>query len=488
MTLGKRLFATFGGITLLAVGPALFAVSRLTELRNIALEQRAHHAVALEALGELQAALADIDRFVRSYVAVPGDRSRLGMNTASDSARAKLGHIAETGYRRVVQPTALRLDSLDASIQRIESLVQSGAMTRATDEIEPISELMKRTQRTLVPVADSIDVRSAREVSEAMRISESAASATLLVAALAFLLSLLIVTWTTRAVSVPLKRLAKATSEVAGGQFMVPRDLPYEREDEIGDLSRSFRVMAEQLAELDRLKAEFVSVASHELKTPINVIGGYVELMEDGMYGAITDEQREVLDRVTEQVDSLTRQVNQLLDVSRIEAGGFKLHAAEVALAELMAIVRRTFEPLAEQKRIHFSADIDDGAPASIVADPDRLRNELLGNLISNAFKFTPEGGEIRVHTTPHADGGVRIEVSDTGRGIPRQDLPFIFDKFYQVGSEARSRGSGLGLAIAKQVAEAHGGDLTVVSEVDHGTTFRIDLPAGSPASVPATA
>ncbi len=488
MTLRKRLFLTFAAITLLVLAPALFALNRLSELRNITFEQHANYAVALASQGALQAALAELDRYIRSYVATPSAPLKEGMHGSIAEARRELDHIREAGYDTVALPLAARLDSLGGGIRQIETLMGAGAMDRATDVLRSsIAPLLERAQQQLEPIAGAIDQRSYRDVTEAQRISETASSAMLLVSAVAFLLALVIAAWITRALTVPLNRLRDATSQVAAGEFELGHALPYERQDEIGDLARSFRTMSQRLAELDRLKAEFVSVASHELKTPINVIGGYAELLLDGMYGEVDREQREVLERIMEQTQSLTRQVNQLLDISRIEAGGFQVHPVEFRLADLMSNLRRTFEPLAEQKRIVFDVRLEDGAPIILHADADRLRNEILGNLISNAFKFTPEGGAIHVCAT--ADGpNVRIDVSDTGSGIPEDQLPFIFDKFYQVGAEARVKGSGLGLAIAKEVAEAHGGDLTVESTLSNGTVFHVHLPVENGAPSPPTA
>lgn len=477
MTLQKRLFLTFAAITLLVLAPALFALNRLSELRNIAFEQRSDHAMALEALGKLQAALAEADRYIRSYVAIPSASLQEGMHGSLAEARRQLERIDARGYDAVARPLTARLDSLEGGVRQLETLMGAGAMDRATDVLRSnITPLLSRAQQQIDPIHSAIDDRSVREVTHAQRISETASSAMLLVSAVAFLLALGIAAWITRTLTGPLHRLRDATSQVAAGDFELRHALPYERQDEIGDLSRSFRTMSQRLAELDRLKAEFVSVASHELKTPINVIGGYAELLLDGMYGDVDGEQREVLERIMEQTQSLTRQVNQLLDISRIEAGGFQVHPAAFHLADLMSNLRRTFEPLAEQKRIRFDVRVEDDAPIKLRADADRLRNEILGNLISNAFKFTPEGGTICVRAS--ADGpDVRIDVSDTGSGIPEDQLPFIFDKFYQVGAEARVKGSGLGLAIAKEVAEAHGGDLTVESSLSHGTVFHVHLP-----------
>jgi signal transduction histidine kinase len=252
------------------------------------------------------------------------------------------------------------------------------------------------------------------------------------------------------------------------------------RADEFGRLSQSYEAMATRLAQLDRLKAEFVSVASHELKTPINVILGYVELLEDGIYGKLQDQQREVCETIAAQARNLTRLVRRLLDVSRFEAGGGALECRQLDLARFLDTLQSSFSVLAMQRSVQFQVNRSQSLPTEVRWDEDRM-SEVLGNLLSNAFKFTPRGG--RVELTADAVGDdIVIEVSDTGAGIPPEQLPRIFQKFYQADNQAKAsaKGTGLGLAIAKEIVEAHGGSITADSEAGHGATFRITLPVAA--------
>ncbi len=217
--------------------------------------------------------------------------------------------------------------------------------------------------------------------------------------------------------------------------------------------------MTEQLEELDKLKAEFVSVASHELKTPINVVLGYVQLLAEGLYGPVAPKQQEVLRTVETQMQALARLVKQLLDVSRFEAGGGKLEPRPFGLNEFLNDLEQAFAILAVQRGIRFSVTRDEGLPAHVTWDHDRM-SEVLGNLLSNAFKFTERGGEVELSVEPVKDG-VRMGVRDTGAGIPQEQVPHIFDKFFQASNQpARSMGSGLGLAIAKEIVDAHRGHI----------------------------
>ncbi|MGH7713500.1 MAG: HAMP domain-containing sensor histidine kinase, partial [Gemmatimonadaceae bacterium] len=264
---------------------------------------------------------------------------------------------------------------------------------------------------------------------------------------------------------------------VAEGQFDYPLKLGKNGRDEFGRLARSFRSMATQLTELDRLRAEFLSVASHELRTPINVIQGYVQLLEEGTYGPLSPAQRDVLRTLESQTDSLNRLVGQLLDVGRFDAGGGKLEIKAVDLGHFIQRLDDTFHVLALQKGIDFVIERSVRLPTRVLWDEDRM-NEVLGNLLSNAFKFTDRGGCVTLAIRSEGDR-VFVQVRDTGAGIPAPQLQFIFDKFYQADNQHQTalKGVGLGLAIAKGIVTAHGGTISVESKVGKGTSFSINLP-----------
>jgi signal transduction histidine kinase len=323
-------------------------------------------------------------------------------------------------------------------------------------------QLRARTQQRVI--------EAARNISETVNLSIVALILALLIAgSVAF--------WLTRSISEPVLELRAGMRAVADGELDYRLEFPKHRADEFYQLAQSFDAMTTQLAELDKLKAEFVSVASHELKTPINVMIGYVQLLEDGLYGAMTDKQKEVMKTLGLQANTLLRLVRQLLDVSRFEAGGGRLEPRRLALPKLLTELEDAFRVLAIQREVNFSIHHGEHLPETVTWDPDRI-NEVLGNLLANAFKFTPRGGTVQL-TVDGVDSSVSIEVADTGAGIPPEQLPRIFDKFYQADNqrEASSGGSGLGLAIAKQIVEAHGGTIQCDSTPGVGTTFTIMLP-----------
>ena len=294
---------------------------------------------------------------------------------------------------------------------------------------------------------------------------------------IALLLALAIGFWLMRSISRPVHELEHGMQAVAEGDLTYQLTLPRNRETEFGRLASSYQTMASQLAELERLRAEFVGVASHELKTPINVIIGYLDLLQEGIYGEVPQQQKEVLDTIKKQADSLTRLVKRLLDISRFEASGGKIEIREIDLRRLLTALESSFSVLASQRDIAFSIDHRENLPEKVHWDEDRI-NEVLGNLLSNAFKFTARGGKVAL-TVASTDGRVGITVADTGAGIPPEQLPHIFDKFFQADNQAAAatKGTGLGLAIAKEIVEAHGGQISVESQVARGTTFVVTLP-----------
>jgi signal transduction histidine kinase len=476
MTVRVRLLLTLGGIIMLLVIPAAYGVSQLRRLTDLAVELENVHGEDNRAVGQYRAALAELDRLLGIYLIEAREDALRGTHNELSQARRNLRPL-RPAYPDAVEPTLALLDSLEVARDRITLLMEANDSEAASNYFNDHAKpLLDSARASIGPVLSAVEEKGRERVTQARRVSSAAARTTLLAATIAVLLTAVLGLWTTGALSRPLGRLSEATGAVAQGDFGSPPDLPYDRNDEIGYLSRSFESMTTQLAELDRLKAEFVSLASHELKTPINVIGGYTELLEEGLYGELTDRQREVLSLVRDQTRSLTLLVNQLLDLSRFEAGGLRVEPREVEIATLLHQVEGSFRALATQKQVEFDVTLESSLPEKATVDPDRLRHEVLGNLLSNAFKFTHSGGTIRLRAWSH-NGEVRLSVADDGVGIPSDQLEHIFEKYYQVEGEGKDMGSGLGLAIAKHVVDAHGGSILATSNVGQGTEFEIRLP-----------
>jgi signal transduction histidine kinase len=284
------------------------------------------------------------------------------------------------------------------------------------------------------------------------------------------------------AILVPILRRVTAAVEVRNRR-LVQQAATLERSLAAAQEARSEaeaarREIAEQnkrLVELDRLKDEFLSLVSHELRTPLTSIRGYLDLVLDEEAGELNHEQRRFLQAVERNSGRLLRLVGDLLFVAQADAGRLSLERAKVDLAELAAHCVEGAAPAASEKSVTLVL-LADPVPA-LVGDRGRLA-QVLDNLVSNALKFTPEGGTVEVRT--QSDGDVVIlEVEDTGIGIPQADQPRLFERFFRssIADDQAIPGTGLGLAIVKAIVEAHGGRISIESREGKGTTFRVDLP-----------
>ncbi len=228
--------------------------------------------------------------------------------------------------------------------------------------------------------------------------------------------------------------------------------------------------------ELDRMKSDFISIVSHELKTPLTSIKGFIRLMAAERVGPVTEKQSHYLEVVQKQTEALTTLINDLLDLSRIEAGIIEVSQEPLVLAEVIWGVVQQLENLAHEKGISLQVELAEDLPM-VSGDSARL-GQVFMNLIHNAIKFTPQGGDVMIKAVLIGEHCL-VKISDDGIGISAQDLPKIFDKFYQVDSSStrRQSGTGLGLPISKQLVTAHGGEMWVNSTKGKGTTVSIILP-----------
>ena len=230
----------------------------------------------------------------------------------------------------------------------------------------------------------------------------------------------------------------------------------------------------------NRAKSDFLAMMSHELRTPLNAIGGYVQLLEMGVHGPVTPAQVEALGRVTRSQQHLLRLINDILNLARIEAGRVDYDLQTISLNDIMMATLPMIEPQIAAKGLRYDVDV----PLELKAAADREKVEqILLNLLSNATKFTHEGGSLRIEAAaaPDREDVVELRVSDTGVGIPEDRLEIVFEPFMQVESShaARVEGTGLGLSISRDLARGMGGDLIAESTLGVGSTFTIRLRRG---------
>ncbi|MDB4887654.1 MAG: ATP-binding region ATPase domain protein [Gemmatimonadetes bacterium] len=322
-----------------------------------------------------------------------------------------------------------------------------------------------------------------------------------------------LVSWiVSRRITRPLVELSAAAGALAEGDYQRRVRRSRENGDEIHRLGASFNRMANEVESAQRAlaaqvkeaqstsvalhhasleaeeardaaeqankaKSDFLAVMSHELRTPLNAIGGYTEILEMGIYGPVTDEQRDAIARIARSQQTLLSLINDVLNFAKLEAGEVQYAMQPVSLRGAIEALDAMIAPQIAARALRYSVVGCEG-DERVQADPEKLQQVLL-NLLSNAIKFTPDGGEITVHCSTH-DDRVVIEVRDSGIGIPAERLQAIFDPFIQVGRALNRphEGVGLGLSISRDLAQGMGGSLTAESAVDVGSTFRLELAA----------
>jgi signal transduction histidine kinase len=289
----------------------------------------------------------------------------------------------------------------------------------------------------------------------------------LVAGAVALLIALIGSYLVARALAQRVKRLELAAEKVAAGEFDQP--IPVDSGDELGQLAVAFNEMQRQLAQLESARKKFIATASHELRTPIFSLGGFVELLEDEDLDLVT--RRRFLEQVRDQVERLRKLSVDLLDLSRLESGSLELRPEQVDLSELTRSVSGEFEPVLVQHDSRLEVRVSSGR-IEAVCDPVRVA-QIVRILIDNALVHTPPGTQVVV-SARRFDGRVRLAVRDDGEGIDPQVLARIFEPFYTADD---AQGSGLGLAIASELAECMAGRLSVDSRPG-ATTFTLELPA----------
>ncbi|HWS52841.1 MAG TPA: ATP-binding protein [Pyrinomonadaceae bacterium] len=245
---------------------------------------------------------------------------------------------------------------------------------------------------------------------------------------------------------------------------------------QLEDSNRELNEANAKLRELSELKEEFLALTTHDLRSPLTVISGVINFFTSGRLGDLTPEQKNMVSMMERNTQNLIELVNDLLDASKLESGTMRLDLASIELRGLIEELHEQMQPMAREKEIALEEALPDDLPP-LRADRAKLRRVLV-NLLSNALKFTPRGGRVRVGAAQE-DGAVRVSVSDTGVGIPPEDLARLFDKYEQARSRATrsEKGTGLGLYITRQLVELHGGQISVRSEVGKGSAFSFTIP-----------
>jgi signal transduction histidine kinase len=373
-------------------------------------------------------------------------------------------------YREVVRALSqiTKLDSSGVGGYRAQHYVT--AARTAGDDLDAQSQNLAFHTRAETQALVTAN-RSAYRSSRNLFIAVSAASVVLALA-----LGLVLSWWLVG----PIERTEGRLEEIAGGDFSGRLDEP--NRDELGSLARNVNRMNDELRRLygeleaaSRHKSEFLANMSHELRTPLNAIIGFSQVLRQRLFGEINEKQEEYLDDILSSGNHLLSLINDVLDLSKVEAGQVELEVARFSLREALergvVMVRERAVRNGVQLSLELAPDVD------LVDGDERRIRQVVFNLLSNAVKFTPEGGSVVV-ASDRVDGDVVVSIADTGPGIAADDHVRIFEEFQQtdVGVEQRE-GTGLGLALSKRLVELHGGRIWVESELGHGSRFVFTLP-----------
>ena len=384
----------------------------------------------------------------------------------------------------LIADTSDKKDSLSkvkANYEHLQSLVDKEIEYVRNNEAYPkrwYDTEMEKAADGILEELKKMEVYSRNDILQRMKtLGDSAASARKLAITMsAIAIGLVIATsfFITRSITKPFTMLMDKTKEISKGVFDCNFNIT--SPPELSQLMGAFNSMCSKLSMVDKMKSDFFSSMSHELRTPLTSIKEGISLLQEEVGGTITDKQKKLLMILSEESKRLIDLVNSLLDLSKMEGGMMTYSFERGSLISLIERVNLEMIPLVEAKKITLKTKIDEKLPV-IIMDRERIL-QALRNLVANALKFTPEGGQIRV-SAQLMNREVEISVMDTGPGISKENLTTIFDKFHQASTKnpEEVKGTGLGLAIVKHIITAHGGKVWAESEPGHGSSFIFVLP-----------
>ena len=283
----------------------------------------------------------------------------------------------------------------------------------------------------------------------------------LILLVLDLLFAMLFSRWFTR----PVQQLSSGAKEIAAGNYDI--QLPVVHHDEIGQLAEDFNHMAAEVKRSAQLEKDILANVSHDLRTPLTLIKGYAETVRD-LTGTDAEKRTEQCNIIVDETDRLSALVNSVMELSKVQSGAEKPNLIDFDMGELCFEVAGRYDALCDQNHWHLELQADEAAP--VRADP-AMMERVLHNLLGNAFHHIGADGQVMLRVLPQADG-CRVEIEDHGPGIPPEDLPYIFDRYYRARQDSGKAGTGLGLSITKAILQQHGFAFGVNSAVGQGSTF----------------
>ena len=422
-----------------------------------------------------------LDRAITSTLSRPDratDVATLGFDVPAGEKSELIQILDEFAQLSVVMSRITDLDeaTLEGSGNALLALSMGTQQAEADPLVRDLQERIGRLVTTAQEATDALIVENRSSFAGSQRLFVAVAAASVVLA----LLLGYVLSW---AVVGPIKRIETRVAAIAAGDFSGHVDV--RNRDELGALAANINRMNDELGRLylelesaSRHKSEFLANMSHELRTPLNAIIGFTQVLQQQMFGKVNEKQAEYLDDVLSSGQHLLTLINDILDLSKVEAGRMELQLSVFSLPEVLENAMAMIRERGTREGVTLNTEKDDSVRE--IEGDERKVKQILFNLLSNAVKFTPAGGRVTLATNA-VDDMVEVSVRDTGVGIGAEDQIRIFDEFFQVGRENAQEGTGLGLALTKRFVELHGGDIRIESELGLGSTFTVTLPLRQP-------
>ena len=528
----KKIALGFLAVLSLSGFMAAVGFSRLEAIRQVADELRPFAEERTRTRG-IDLSFDALDTHLEQFVTIGGEDSRAAVRNDVASIEEEVRGLAAMETAEA-DPAFLRRTTLLVGIlrERIETFLYGGESTGArefNEQLQGVYETLRNTRDARTDLIKYLDEQFIMRVDKERSIISSAVQTFFFLEVLTLLIGLIISIAISRVISAPIRALNLAANKIAEGDYLARADV--NEGDETGELGRSFNVMAEHLAqythdleqqvltrtkelsdkvaaldeanqrldknasllisrdtelteanerlrELDKAKSDFLSVAAHQLRTPLSAVHWVNSVLLEEEMGKLTDEQKSYVMKAEESNNRMIHLVDEMLTITRMESGKLEYHFYALPLNDILGTVVQDFLPKAKEKELKLTYTSERNIATDVSVDPEKIRF-VFENLLENAIRYTPKGGTVEVMLTRKKDL-LLTTIKDSGIGISEKDQKTIFTKFFRAANAARvvTDGSGLGLFLAKTIALRHGGTVTFESVLGKGSTFTVFLPA----------
>lgn len=478
LSIFSRLSIGYFIIFILVLAVSVYAILQLRQFNNVTRSILNIDNIIIDCEKKLTDSLLSQMRYEKRYIIVKDD----SLYDQFLLAQIDFGQYLEKAMS--IADTARHKDSLNRMkdyYERYRSLFNGEVEYIRANRRYPQSWYKKEKERAIDGIME--ELKNLRAYSQQntynkiRKLEEAGADAhkmILVIALMALFFGIIISFFITRSITKPLSKMIDKTREISMG--ILKGDLNLSSPPEIGELAKSFNIMCDKLKMIDKMKSDFFSSMPHELRTPLASIKEGTNQLLEGIGGEVTEKQKRLLTIIAEESTRLIDSVNSLLDLSKMEAGMMPFNFITGDIAPLIKRAVIEIEPLALSKGISIKTEIAQDLPTFKI-DSERIL-QVLRNLIGNAIKFTPDRGQVNI-SAGFINGSIKVSVSDTGPGIPEENLSTIFEKFQQapLSGPYQIKGTGLGLAIVKHIVTSQGGRVWAESKFGRGSSFIFVLP-----------